>query len=131
VLDGLPEDTEILAGADVWRADATEARLATGAETVADAIDAARKLVADNDMTLVAFEVDGGDAFVWRDGARVFPHGDEPVVDTTGAGDALTAALTTALLRGATPEQAAELAVTAAAATVRHPGGRPDLTHLR
>jgi ribokinase len=131
VLDGVPEDAAILAGADVLRADATEARLVTGAKNAEEAIDAGRELVTANDMTLVAFGVDGGDVFVWQDGASVFPHGDEPVVDTTGAGDALTAALTTALLRGGAPEEAAELAVAAAAATVRHPGGRPDLTHLR
>jgi ribokinase len=48
------------------------------------------------------------------------------VVDTTGAGDAMTATLTSALLRGYTPEEAAKLAFAAAARAVQHPGGRPS-----
>jgi ribokinase len=56
---------------------------------------------------------------------------DTDVVDTTGAGDALAAALTCVLCRGGGPEEAARLAVAAAAATVGHPGGRPNLTPER
>lgn len=51
-----------------------------------------------------------------------------PVVDTTGAGDAMIAALIAALDTDGRPEHAARLAAAAAAATVGHPGGRPDLT---
>jgi ribokinase len=61
----------------------------------------------------------------------LLPLTDEKVVDTTGGGDAFTAALTAALLRGAAPEAAARQAVAAAGVTVRHPGGRPDLSGLR
>jgi ribokinase len=53
---------------------------------------------------------------------------DTPVVDTTGAGDALVAGLVAALMRGQEPRQAARFAVAAAAATVGHPGGRPNLS---
>ena len=52
---------------------------------------------------------------------------DKKVVDTTGAGDALVAALTVALLRGEAPPGAARIAVAAAGAAVGHPGGRPQL----
>jgi ribokinase len=76
---------------------------------------------------LVAFGIDGGDVFVWRNGARVCPHGDARVVDTTGAGDAFTAALTAVLVRGGGPEEAAEHADAAAADSVGHLGGRPHL----
>jgi ribokinase len=127
VLDGVPADDAILASADVLRADAAEARELTGAGNADETVDAGRELLARNGLTLVALGVDGGDVFVWRGGARVFPHGDEPVVDTTGAGDALTAALTSVLVRGGRPEEAAELGVAAAAVTVGHLGGRPDL----
>jgi ribokinase len=49
-------------------------------------------------------------------------------VDTTGAGDAFTAALVAALLRGQPPLAAAKRATAAACVTVGHPGGRPHLT---
>lgn len=48
-------------------------------------------------------------------------------VDTTGAGDAMVAALVAALLRGRGCEQAAREAAAAAAASVARIGGRPDL----
>src|SRR4051794_6433919 len=48
-------------------------------------------------------------------------------VDPTGAGDAVTAALTDALLRGADPATAAWVAGAAAALTVARLGGRPRL----
>ncbi len=137
VLEGAPADderrAEILARAHVLRADAKEAGLLTGAD-LADpetAVRAARDVQRDHDLALVAFGYDGGDVFVWRGGSLVSTHGDAKVVDTTGAGDALTAGLTTVLVRGGEPEEAVELGVAAAAATVEHAGGRPRLTPSR
>ncbi len=137
VLEGAPADderrAEILARAHVLRADAKEAGLLAGTD-LADpetAVRAAREVQRDHDLALVAFGYDGGDVFVWRGGSLVSTHGDAKVVDTTGAGDALTAGLTTILVRGGQPEEAAELAVAAAAATVEHAGGRPRLTPSR
>ncbi|MFL6118061.1 PfkB family carbohydrate kinase [Actinophytocola sp.] len=127
VLDGTPRDDDVLAGADVVRADATEARRLTGARDADEAVDAGRELLARHDLTLVALAVADGDVFVWRDGARVFRHGDERVVDTTGAGDALVATLTAVLVRGGEPAEAAERAVAAAGVAVGHLGGRPHL----
>lgn len=68
--------------------------------------------------------------FVWRDGQLCLPYRAAEVVDTTGAGDAMTAALTSVLCRGGEPVHAARLGAAAAAATVSHLGGRPDLTGL-
>jgi ribokinase len=134
VLDGAPSDDAhrgpILAAADVVRADAREAGLLTGApvEDVAGAVRAGRELLR-HGPTLVALAVDGaGNVFVWPGHHLFLPLLDTPVVDRTGAGDAFVAALTTALVRGDGPRQAARLAVAAAAVTVGHPGGRPQLT---
>jgi ribokinase len=74
--------------------------------------------------------------FVWAGGELFIPHTNVKVVDSTGAGDAFTAALTAALLRGSDPPHAARCAAAAASATVVYPGGRPQLnadrmrTHL-
>jgi ribokinase len=123
----------LLATADVLRADDKEARLLTGTEIQdADAaIRAAKDLIDRYGIALVALGVPGGDAFVWATGSRVVPHLATRVVDTTGAGDALCAALTSVLCRGGNAEEAVDLAVAAAAATVEHPGGRPNLTPRR
>ncbi|SCF16757.1 ribokinase [Micromonospora coriariae] len=138
VLDGAPANDSdgpaLLAAADVVRADAHETRLWTEAPT--DEVD--RLLAAAGDILaagprLLAFGVDAGNLFVWRDqqwgdGHLLVPLSDQKVVDTTGAGDALVAALTAALLRGDPPPVAARYAVAAAGAAVGHPGGRPNLT---
>lgn len=137
VLEGAPADDDrrdvLLATADLVRADAKEARMLTRTEIDdADAgVRAARKLMDDHGIALVALGVPGGDVFVWSKGSRSVPHLDARVVDTTGAGDALCAALTSVLCKGGDAEEAVELAVAAAAATVEHPGGRPNLTPRR
>jgi ribokinase len=137
VLEGAPPDDErrgeLLATADVLRADVKEARLLTGADLrdTADVARAATELLERHGLSLVAFGAPDGDVFVWPAGAVAFGHGDAEVVDTTGAGDALAAAMTSVLYRGGGPAEAAELAVAAAAATVEHAGGRPDLTRER
>jgi ribokinase len=134
VLDGAPADDDavdgLLACADVVRADARETELLAG-RPVPDAAAGLRvgRLLLDNGPRLVALSVgDAGNVFVWPDGDIVVPLAEVDVVDTTGAGDAFTAALTLALLRGAEPAEAAHAATVAAAATVGHVGGRPCLT---
>lgn len=133
VLDGAPAEDDrredLLAAADVLRADAKEAGLLIGDDLrdTADAVRAAREVLTRHGLSLVAFGAPGGDVFVWPDGEVAYAHGDTGVADTTGAGDALAAALTSVHYRGGSPAEAAELAVTAAAATVGHPGGRPNL----
>ncbi|MEU7481995.1 PfkB family carbohydrate kinase [Lentzea sp. NPDC042327] len=132
VLDGAPEEfrDELLACADVLRADHREAELLTGRKITStdDALAAARSVEGPG---LVAFAVNGeGNVFVWDGGELVLPLGDAEVVDTTGGGDAFIAALTYALTNGSTPEEAARLAVKASGDTVTRPGGRPDLAGL-
>jgi ribokinase len=134
VLDGAPDgrQAELLAAADVVRADHREAealagRRITGAE---EAVRAGRELLA-RGPSVVALEVPGeGNVVVWDDDAAVIPLTDEDVVDTTGGGDAFVAALTVALMRGDPPPVAARLATTASGRAVGHPGGRTDLTGL-
>jgi ribokinase len=132
VLEGAVRDDEhrepLLAAVDVLRADSQEAELLTGQrlDDVDTAVRAARDLLASG-PALVVFALDDGNLFVWADDHLFLPLGDTEVVDTTGGGDAFTAALTAALVRGQGPHEAARRAVAAAAATVGHPGGRPDL----
>ncbi|BCJ70082.1 PfkB family carbohydrate kinase [Polymorphospora rubra] len=138
VLDGAPTDdghrAALLAAADVLRADDHETELLTGVEP--DDPDrvraAAGELLAAGPGLLVLGVRRAGNLAVWQDprwgeGHLLVPLTGADVVDTTGAGDALTAALTVALLRGDPPPDAVRHAVAAAGATVRHPGGRPDL----
>ncbi len=132
VLDGSPERLrdELLACADVVRADHQEAELLSGRtiKSADDAVRAAREVLAKG-PDLVAFAVDGvGNAFVWDSGELVLPLGDVEVVDTTGGGDSFVAALTFSLTRGDGPEEAARRAVEASGDTVSHLGGRPTLT---
>ncbi|MEU4420098.1 PfkB family carbohydrate kinase [Actinoplanes sp. NPDC024001] len=133
VLDGAPGDDAdrdaLLAAADVVRTDDTETELLTGlpAKDPAALRDAVRRLTGPR---LYALGLPDANYFVWPDGELLIPLGDARVVDTTGGGDAFTAALTVALLRGCPPQAAARYAVAASAATVGHPGGRPDLTDL-
>jgi ribokinase len=134
VLDGAPQDDaltrDLLALADVVRADGHEAALLTGqpADDVASAARAAAELRR-RGPSLVVLEVSGqGNLFAGPEGTWFVPHVETEVVDPTGAGDALVATLTAALTRRRPLETAASLAVAAAAATTEHAGGRPKLS---
>ncbi|WP_328457384.1 PfkB family carbohydrate kinase [Amycolatopsis sp. NBC_00438] len=134
VLDGAPADPdltdELLALADVVRADAHETEKLTGrpVEDIETAVRAAAELRR-RGPALVVLEVSGqGNLFAGPDGTWFVPHVETEVVDTTGAGDALIATLTAALTRRRPLETAACLAVAAAAATTEHAGGRPCLS---
>lgn len=135
VLDGAIEGEardELLALATVVRADAEEAAILGGTQVagVDDALRAARELLAKG-PSLVALSVpDAGDLLVWRDGHELFPHGDAPVVDPTGAGDAFVAGLVAGLLRGLDPQQIGQLVKAAATSTVQRLGGHPELGEL-
>jgi ribokinase len=137
VLDGAPAPddrrTALLDAADVLRADTREAELIAGTPiaTAADAVRAGEDLLHTHRLLMAALAIDDGNVFVWDGGHQTLPLLDTEVVDTTGAGDAFTAALTSMLCRGGRPYEAARLAVAGAAATVGHPGGRPNLTPQR
>jgi ribokinase len=138
VVDGLPGAeirTELLDLVDVLRADNSESALLVGADAGdVDALRAGgRELVEAGLRVVVLAAANAGNVLVWRrdDGGiedELIPLTDETVVDTTGAGDALVAALTAALLRGDAPPTAARLGILAAGDTVTHRGGRPTLT---
>ena len=134
VLDGAPaqddRQQDILAAADVLRADAREAPALSGAsvDTVDDALRAGRELLRRGPRFVAFAAGEIGNVFVWADGHLCLPLVADEVVDTTGAGDAFTAALTVAMLAGESPAAAARYASAAAAATVGHPGGRPALS---
>jgi ribokinase len=117
VLDGAVADRRLLEYADVVRADEREA---AGLD---ESILAGRP-------SLLAIARPDGNVFTWRDGRIEIPISHEGVVDTTGGGDAFTAALTTGLLRGLPNEEAAQLATAAAGNTVKHVSGRPSLRDL-
>jgi ribokinase len=137
VLDGLPDAggrDDLLLLADVLRADNRESAELVGARPGdVDALRAGgRELVACGPRVVVLAAEDAGNLVVWRTddggvGDELVPLTDEPVVDTTGAGDALVAALTTSLLRGDPPPVAARLGVRAAGETVTSQGGRPSV----
>ncbi len=135
VLDGATEGSardELLSLATVVRADAAEAVILAGIEIdgVDDAERAARELLAQG-PSLVALSVpDVGDLLVWDGGTQLYPHGDAPVVDPTGAGDAFVAGLVAGLARGSAPREIGRLAADAAAATVQRLGGHPELGAL-
>jgi ribokinase len=132
VLDGAPPDPaargDLLASADVLRADDTEAALWAGAPigSAADAQRVARSLLARGPRMVVLGAGSEGNVVAWPGGETVIPLGDADVVDTTGGGDAFTAGIVAALDRG--PEEAARWGSAAAALTVGHVGGRPRLT---
>lgn len=73
-----------------------------------------------------------GDVAARPGGELVVPHADVPVVDTTGAGDAFSAALVAALARDPEdPAAAVRDGADAAGRTVVHLGGRPSLSPRR
>jgi ribokinase len=128
VLDGAPAEhrDELLAAADVVRADGQEAELLLdGPATVT----AARRIL-DRGPRLIALAVPDGNLFVWPGGELHLPLTGDKEVDTTGGGDAFIAGLTASLLRGEDQPTAARRAVAASGATVGHVSGRPDLTGL-
>ncbi len=134
VLDGSPEAgvrAEVLERTDVLRADPAEAALLVDDEVAADDVavmtGVARRLLGSGPRVVVVGVEGAGNVAVWPDGELFVPFGDTEVVDTTGGGDSLTAALTVALLAGDDPAAALRRAVGAAADTVGRPGGRPSL----
>lgn len=131
VLDGATgtDDDELLALADVVRADAAEAEILTGIQITerSDAVRAARQLL-ERGPSLAAVTVPGhGDLVDWGTDSAFLPYGDVDVVDPTGGGDAFLAGLAAALAHGTSPHAAGKAAARSAAATVNHIGGRPNL----
>ena len=138
VADGAPPDEasrdELLGGVDVLRADAAEAAMWVGSELAGldDVRAAATELCGGGPRVVSLAAGEEGDLTVWTEPGgqlreQLVPLLGERPADPTGAGDAVVAALTAALLRGADPRTAAWEAGAAAASTVARPGGRPSL----
>lgn len=141
VLDGAAprgaRTRELLATADVLRADAEEAQvlLGRGLDGVDDTLSAARELLGASGQrpTVVVLEVSGaGNVVAWQaaDGrgeAALVPLPEVEVVDTTGAGDVFVAGLVAGLVDGASPLPAVRRASEASAEQVQTAGGRPGV----
>ncbi|MFC7546766.1 ribokinase [Plantactinospora sp. GCM10030261] len=116
-------DPEVLAALDVLVVNEPEARIVLGldAPTPVGAAEAARRSGCAVVVTL------GGAGAVWAtpDGASGHhPAPSVPVVDTVGAGDAFTGALTVLLATGADLDRAVAAGVTAGSAAVTRAGAR-------
>lgn len=115
----LPVPDELLAEADLISVNETEA------EAYGDRLKASAAYVA------VSLGAEG--AVLYKAGeeiARAAPPRVQ-VVDTVGAGDTFTAALTVALIEGQSPQEALAFAVTAGALACTRPGAQPSLPHRR
>lgn len=106
---------ELLAEADLISVNETEAAFYGGALHRLDA--------------WIAISLGSEGATLWRGGKEV-ARAEPPkvtVVDSVGAGDTFTAALTVALIEGKSPEDALHFAVVAGAVACTRPGAQPSL----
>lgn len=96
---------------------------------VSQALAAARHLVALGvDIAMVTM-AEFGLGYAWAEGSGHVPALRTEIIDPTGAGDALTAAVLFALLNGIPLDEAVRLGLSAAAFTLRTPGTvAPDLS---
>ncbi len=93
------------------------------------ALRAARKLVAAGVQVAVITLAEFGLCYATSDSSGYIPAIRTAVVDSTGAGDAFTAALMTALLEDMPLDEAMRLGVSAASLTLQHRGAvRPDIS---
>lgn len=133
VLDGAPPQglpDELVVGADALRADDREAAglLGRRLDNAGEAADAARELVASGSSFVALAAGEEGNAFAWPGGDLCVPLAEGPVVDSTGAGDAMVAAIVFGLAACWPYPAIARAAARAAAMTVSRLGGRPALS---
>jgi sugar/nucleoside kinase (ribokinase family) len=96
----------------------------------ADLTAAARAVVARGPAAVLASRGENGCALVTAGERRDYPAFPAPVVDTTGCGDATTAGFIAGLLRGWPPQDAAWLAMAAAALVVSGLGSDAGIVDL-
>lgn len=77
----------------------------------------------------VAISLGAAGAELWKDGQKIASARppEVKVVDTTGAGDTFSAALTVSLIQGTAPEEALRFAVAAGTLACTRPGAQPSL----
>lgn len=116
----LPVPDELLAEADLISVNETEA--AAYGEDRLNATGA-----------LVAVSLGSKGAVLYRNAEEIAQAAppEVQVVDTVGAGDTFTAALTVALIEGKAPAEALAFAVAAGALACTQPGAQPSLPHRR
>ncbi|MBB2924064.1 PfkB family carbohydrate kinase [Cellulomonas cellasea] len=135
--DGAPDGDDVrdavLRTARVLRADDTEAGQLVGRElrSTEDTVAAARELRERGPAVVALASPEGANVVAWDGGHVVLPLIGGAPADPTGGGDAFVAGLAAALLRGQDPETAGWWGSAAAALTVTHLGGRPDLDLTR
>ena len=119
-----PLPAGLLRGLAIVRANALEAEALTGVHVTGyrSARRAAEALLARGARAAAVQAGDEGDLIVWRDGECWLPRLDVPAVDSTGAGDAFTAALAVRLAEGCSLAEAGPFASAAAALTTTRLG---------
>ena len=119
-----PLPAGLLRGLAIVRANALEAEALTGVHVTGyrSARRAAEALLARGAGAAAVQAGDEGDLIVWRDGECWLPRLDVPAVDSTGAGDAFTAALAVRLAEGCSLAVAGPFASAAAALTTTRLG---------
>jgi pseudouridine kinase len=90
------------------------------------ALEVARKLVIRGVNFAIITLAEFGVVYATSDNSGHIPAVRTDIVDPTGAGDALTAAVIFALLNGIPPDEAVRLGITAASLTLRCPGAVVD-----
>ncbi|MGH8891349.1 MAG: PfkB family carbohydrate kinase [Acidothermaceae bacterium] len=134
VLDGALADTserqQLLAVADVLRADSREAELMVGRSIASEreAVSAARVLMGRGPKVVILAVGSESNVVVSAGGVSVARNLPVEVVDPTGGGDSFVAAFTVSLARGEPVPNCLRAATAAAASTVSRLGGRPQLS---
>ena len=124
-----PCPSEVWAGATILSPNEVEAEVLSG-HAITD-LDSARKvaeeLLRSGPRAVVLKLGDKGALLAHEGGFRHFPRLEVPVVDTTAAGDAFSAALTLAYVQGKTLEEAVDYANHAGALAVTKLGAQPSM----
>jgi ribokinase len=124
-----PLPVGLLRGLAIVRANAVEAEALTGVHVTGrrSARRAAEALLSRGVGAAAVEAGEEGDLIVWRDGECWLPRLDVPAVDSTGAGDAFTAALAVQLSEGRSLAEAGPFANAAAALTTTRLGAAAAL----
>ncbi len=129
----VPLSDDLLRQVDMIKPDAAEAETLTGipVHDRASARKAAEQLLARGAGAVAVQAGDEGNLLAWKGGESWNPVLPVEVVDTTGAGDAMAAALAVGLVEGWPLEEIGPFANAAAALATTALGGQGDLPHRK